>query len=182
MRYVVACAAADTQVSTVVDDATSRINALLGSMDSVLLILDHSSVSNVYSQGKSFFCCSLANQVYTQWAATITVIALAWVAMQCALRVLSKLDTLSGVSVSVSGHTEKDQVNLTYKEAQAGLSAAPCVCLHACVRVRWPLLTTAACCCPPCPAGPCREVLPLQAVPQQGLRTRQRAHHQPWEG
>jgi hypothetical protein len=85
------------QVSSVVNDATSRIDALLHSMDSVLLTLDHSSVSSVYQQGKSFFCCSLTNQVYIQWAATITVIALAWVAMQCALMVLSKLDTLSGV-------------------------------------------------------------------------------------
>lgn len=79
-----------------VNDATSRINALLRSMDAVLLTLDHASVSGVYQQAKSFFCCSLVNQVYTQWAATITVVALAWAAVQCALLVLQRLDTLSG--------------------------------------------------------------------------------------
>lgn len=88
-----------TQVSSVVDDTTSRISALLGSMDSVLLTLDHASVSGVYNQGKSFFCCTLTQQIYTQWAATITVIALALVALQCAMFVLSNLDSLSGVYV-----------------------------------------------------------------------------------
>lgn len=85
------------QVSEVVNDATSRIDALLRGMDAVMLTLDHSNVAGVYSQGKSFFCCSLANQMYIQWVATITVVALAWVAMQCAAFVLRTLDTLSGM-------------------------------------------------------------------------------------
>lgn len=84
------------QVSNAVNDATSRIEGLLRSMDSVVLTLDHSSVTGVYQQGKSFFCCSLVSQVYTQWAASLTLIALAWVALGCALLVLSRLDTLSG--------------------------------------------------------------------------------------
>lgn len=90
------CVSLYMQVSGIVDDATSRIESLLGRMDSVLLTLDHSSVSGVYRQGKSFFCCSLVNKVYTQWAATITVVALVWVVMQFAFMVLSRLDTLSG--------------------------------------------------------------------------------------
>jgi hypothetical protein len=84
------------QVSEVVSDATSRIDALLQQMDAVMLTLDHSNVAGVYSQGKSFFCCNLANQMYIQWVATITVVALTWVAMQCAAFVLRTLDTLSG--------------------------------------------------------------------------------------
>lgn len=84
------------QVSSAVDNATARIEQLLRSMDSVVLTLDHSNVAGVYQQGKSFFCCSLVQQAYTQWAATITLVALAWVAMQFALLVLGKLDSLSG--------------------------------------------------------------------------------------
>jgi hypothetical protein len=80
-----------------VDDATSRIDALLRGMDTVMLTLDHSNVAGLYSQGKSFFCCSLANQMYIQWVATITVVALAWAAMQCAALVLRSLDALSGM-------------------------------------------------------------------------------------
>jgi hypothetical protein len=84
------------QMTQVFDDATARITSLMGSMDAVLLSLDHDSVVGVYQQGKSFFCCGLVKQAYVQWAASLMVLALAWVALQCALSVLQRLDTLSG--------------------------------------------------------------------------------------
>lgn len=83
-------------MARVIDDATSRINGLMSSVDAVLLTLDHDHVANVYQQGKSFFCCGLVQQVYVQWAATLMVLALAWAALQCAMVVLVRLDTLSG--------------------------------------------------------------------------------------
>jgi hypothetical protein len=171
-------------------------------MDSVLLTLDHSSVSNVYSQGKSFFCCSLANQVYKQWVATITVIALAWVAMQCALRVLSKLDTLSGVYACVCVSVclclcgcvavclclfliriqGSDQPHLLERSLGWAVSRTrPLACLRMVARARMGAgrysQLTVACCCRALLICTCREVLPLQALPQQGLWTRQRSHH-----
>lgn len=174
------------QVSSAVNDATSRIDALLSSMDAVVLTLDHSSVSSVYSQGKSFLCCNLTNQVYTQWAATITVIALAWVAMQCALLVLSKLDTLSGVRLErqrwkscnfvpshcskehlFRGHVKTLQRSLYVACARLCPAAAPILHMLVCSDIVLKIVS----CMSVCLLYACREMLSLQALPQQRLRS-----------
>lgn len=125
------CLFATLQVSAVVHNTTLHIESVLHSMDSLMLTLDQPSVSAVYFQGKNFFCCNLANQIYTQWAASITVVALAWAAMLCAWYVLRSLDLLSGKSKSCG--TCSEVLCLRHQEALRDYIRARCIgCPRAC--------------------------------------------------
>ena len=85
-----------SQVLAVLDDIETRVNNILGTIDSLLVAISYESINPLYITGKEWACCTLPNAVFQQWMATIGVGAAGLLVLWSALALLWNLDALSG--------------------------------------------------------------------------------------